>query len=240
MIVEDADQTSALVRNLVNRAGLSERSVLLHAKTPNTFKLSNKDPHWSKPRLEVKQKGLHTFLNISFLFRGVDQRNLALSWIRKRIRHEPGHAIVYFMDDDNSYSVELFEEMSTIRRGSVGVWGVGLVGALAVEKPLVENEKVIGFNSVWRPERPFPIDMAGFAISCDLFEQNPEAQFANEVQRGYQESEILRQVTTRDQLQPLGTNKILVWHTRTEPPKLDNELKLKKKNLPPSDEGMIV
>jgi galactosylgalactosylxylosylprotein 3-beta-glucuronosyltransferase 3 len=32
------------------------------------------------------------------------------------------------MDDDNSYSVELFEEMSTIKRGKVGVWGVGLVG----------------------------------------------------------------------------------------------------------------
>lgn len=65
------------------------------------------------------------------------------------------------MDDDNSYSVELFEEMSKIKRGSVGVWGVGLVGALSLEKPIVEGEKVVGFNSVWRPERPFPIDMAG-------------------------------------------------------------------------------
>lgn len=47
-----------------------------------------KDPHWSKPR-------------------GVEQRNLALSWIRRRIKREPGHGIVYFMDDDNSYSGEL-------------------------------------------------------------------------------------------------------------------------------------
>lgn len=51
--------------------------------------------------------------------------------------------------------------MSRIRRGSVGVWGVGLVGALAFEKPIVEGDKVVGFNSAWRPERPFPIDMAG-------------------------------------------------------------------------------
>lgn len=46
------------------------------------------------------------------------------------------------MDDDNSYSVELFEEMSTIEPGKVGVWSVGLVGALNVEKPIVENNKV--------------------------------------------------------------------------------------------------
>lgn len=82
--------------------------------------------------------------------------------------------------------------------------------------------------------------MAGFAISCDLFESNPEAQFSYEVQKGYQESEILRHLTTRDQLQPLAVNRILVWHTRTENPKMDNELKLSKKSLPSSDTGVIV
>lgn len=50
------------------------------------------------------------------------------------------------MDDDNSYSVELFEEMSKIQRSRVGVWPVGLVGAMYVEKPIVENGKVVGFN----------------------------------------------------------------------------------------------
>ncbi|KAG5673383.1 hypothetical protein PVAND_003439 [Polypedilum vanderplanki] len=221
VIVEDADETSALVRNLVNRAMLSQRCVLLNAKTPTNFKLSKRDPHWSKPR-------------------GVEQRNEALKWIRKKIKHEPGHSIVYFMDDDNSYSTELFEEMSKIERMRVGVWPVGLVGAMKVEKPIVENDKVVGFNSVWRPERPFPIDMAGFAISSDLFEANPSAQFNYEVEKGYQESEILRQVTTREKLQPIASNQILVWHTRTEASKMDNEIKLGKKGLPPSDEGMII
>lgn len=42
IIVEDADETSVLVRNLINRAGLSQRSVLLHAKTPADFKLSKR------------------------------------------------------------------------------------------------------------------------------------------------------------------------------------------------------
>jgi galactosylgalactosylxylosylprotein 3-beta-glucuronosyltransferase 3 len=50
------------------------------------------------------------------------------------------------MDDDNSYSVELFEEMSKIERSRVGVWPVGLVGAMLVEKPIVEKSKVVGFN----------------------------------------------------------------------------------------------
>lgn len=240
VIVEDADETTVLVRNLVNRAGLSERSVLLHAKTPTDHKLTRKDPHWSKPRYDkLVNRSVVNDLTYND-FRGVEQRNLALSWIRRRIKREPGHAIVYFMDDDNSYSVELFEEMSKIKRGAVGVFPVGLVGALAVEMPIVKENTVIGFNSMWRPERPFPIDMAGFAISCDLLEENPEAQFSYEVQKGYQESEILRHVTTREQLQPLATNRILVWHTRTEPPKMDNELKLSKKNLPPSDVNMIV
>lgn len=75
------------------------------------------------------------------------------------MKHEPGHSLIYFMDDDNTYSVELFEEMSKIKKGKVGVWPVGLVGAMNVEKPLVENGKVVGFNSMWRPERPFPIGM---------------------------------------------------------------------------------
>lgn len=88
---------------------------------------------------------------------GVEQRNLGLEWVRKKVSRETGHAMVYFMDDDNSYSVELFEEMLKIRPGAVGVWGVGLVGALRVEKPVVQDGKVVGFNSMWRPERPFPV-----------------------------------------------------------------------------------
>jgi galactosylgalactosylxylosylprotein 3-beta-glucuronosyltransferase 3 len=144
------------------------------------------------------------------------------------------------MDDDNSYSTELFEEMLSIKRGRVGVWPVGLVGGLNVEKPIVDGNRVTGFNSVWRPERLFPIDMAGFAISGDLLVKNPSALFSYDVQRGYQESEILRQVTEREKLQPIASNRILVWHTRTENPKFDNEVKLAKKGLPPTDTDMAI
>ena len=44
--------------------------------------------------------------------------------------------MVYFADDDNTYSTELFEEMRTTRK--VSVWPVGLVGGLMVERPKVD------------------------------------------------------------------------------------------------------
>lgn len=147
------------------------------------------------------------------------------------------------MDDDNTYSIELFEQMKEIPANRVGVWPVGLVGGLMVEKPVLDDDKsVLGFNSAWRPERPFPVDMAGFAISTDLILQHPEAVFSYEIERGYQESEILRHLTVVRDLQPLADfcRKVLVWHTRTETPKLDAELRWKKERHEPSDKNMEV
>lgn len=39
IIVEDAEKNSDLVRNLLEKKGLSHRSTLLFAKTPSDFKL---------------------------------------------------------------------------------------------------------------------------------------------------------------------------------------------------------
>lgn len=225
VIVEDADSISSLVTNLLARNGLEKRSVQLNAKTPTDYKLKEKDPNWSKPR-------------------GVEQRNIALDFVREKIANSPErHSIVYFMDDDNSYSVHLFEEMGKIQRGRVGVWPVGLVGGLKVEKPILDEKGVVtGFNAAWRPERLYPIDMAGFAVSGDLLVKFSDAKFSYDVQRGYQETEILRQVTTVKELQALANNctDVLVWHTRTETPKLNAETELVKHGKKPSDIGMEV
>ena len=66
-----------------------------------------------------------------------------LHWIRDNLGHgkplrgrAPGGGVVYFADDDNTYSTELFEEMRTTRK--VSVWPVGLVGGLMVERPKVD------------------------------------------------------------------------------------------------------
>lgn len=147
------------------------------------------------------------------------------------------------MDDDNTYSIELFEQMRLIEINKVGVWPVGLVGGLMVEKPILDDENlVLGFNSAWRPERPFPIDMAGFAISTDLLLQHPEAVFSYDVERGYQESEILRYLIVVRDMQPLADlcRQVLVWHTRTETPKLDAEIRLKKEGNVATDKDMEV
>ncbi|GFY63225.1 galactosylgalactosylxylosylprotein 3-beta-glucuronosyltransferase 3 [Trichonephila inaurata madagascariensis] len=128
--------------------------------------------------------------------------------------------------DDNTYDLDLFEEMRYTK--TVSVWPVGLVGGLMVERPLIKNGKVVGWNTIWKADRPFPIDMAGFAVNLTLLLQHPEAGFSLAVPRGYQETKLLRDLVTIDQLEPKADNctKVLVWHTRTEYPKLKQEKKL--------------
>lgn len=90
----------------------------------------------------------------------------------------------------------------------VSVWPVGLAGGLMVEMPVLDPKTghVTGWNSAWRPERPFPVDMAGFAINLSHFLKHPEAKFSFNVESGYQESEILRHLVTQEQLEPKADN----------------------------------
>ena len=44
--------------------------------------------------------------------RGVAQRNAGLSWIRKHCSASVCRGVVYCMDDDNKYDLQLFEEVS--------------------------------------------------------------------------------------------------------------------------------
>lgn len=46
--------------------------------------------------------------------RGVEQRNLAIDWLRERTTAGtlPRRGVVYFGDDDNTYDTALFEEVS--------------------------------------------------------------------------------------------------------------------------------
>ncbi|XP_076752609.1 glucuronyltransferase I [Xylocopa sonorina] len=203
IVVEDAPKKTNLVMQFLGNSGLIYTH--LAVATPPNYKLGRNDPNWKKPR-------------------GVEQRNAALHWLRKNLK-PTDKGIVYFADDDNTYAIKLFHEMVKIKK--VGVWPVGLVGGLMVEKPICDNStnKVIGFNAAWKPDRPFPLDMAGFAINLRLLLEHPDALFSYDVDGGYQESEILRQIVTRDELEPLADccTKVYVWHTRTEPPHLNVE-----------------
>uniref|UniRef100_A0A8C9ZJP3 Galactosylgalactosylxylosylprotein 3-beta-glucuronosyltransferase n=1 Tax=Sander lucioperca TaxID=283035 RepID=A0A8C9ZJP3_SANLU len=139
--------------------------------------------------------------------------------------------VIYFADDDNTYSLQIFEEMRSTQR--VSVWPVGLVGGMKYERPVVEGGKVVRFHTGWRPSRPFPMDMAGFAVSLKLVLANPEACFDGEAPMGFLESSFLQGLVTMDELEPKADNcsKVLVWHTRTEKPKMKREEALQAQGL---------
>ncbi|XP_026545112.1 galactosylgalactosylxylosylprotein 3-beta-glucuronosyltransferase 3 [Notechis scutatus] len=217
IVVEDSPSKTQLVSELLLQSKLPFTH--LHTETPKEHKRKETDPNWLKPR-------------------GVEQRNLALQWLREH-RKLPDAGVVYFADDDNTYSLRLFDEIRSTQR--VSVWPVGLVGGLRFERPLVENGRVVGFYTAWKPNRPFPIDMAGFAVALSLLLANPEARFDLLAERGYLESSLLQSLVSMEELEPKADNctKVLVWHTRTEKPKMKQEELLQKQGLG-SDLGIEV
>lgn len=223
IVIEDAFNKTSLVAKLLietKRRQVNGRFEYTHlnAPTPKAFKTADTDPNWLKPR-------------------GVWQRNRAIEWLREHFQHSINdNGVVYFGDDDNAYDLKLFEEIRSTNR--VSIFPVGLVGGLVVEKPLVANGKVTGFNSLWNPKRKYPIDMAGFAVNLRLLLEKKEATFSENVQRGYQETHLISKlIDSLEELEPKGQQcrQVLVWHTRTEKPKLRQERKLKV----PSSFGMF-
>ncbi|XP_063173101.1 galactosylgalactosylxylosylprotein 3-beta-glucuronosyltransferase 3 [Candoia aspera] len=209
IVVEDSPSKTQLVSELLAQSRLPFTH--LHAETPKEHKRKESDPNWLKPR-------------------GVEQRNLGLQWLREN-RRLADTGVVYFADDDNTYSLRLFDEIRSTKR--VSVWPVGLVGGLRFERPLVENGKVVGFYTAWKPNRPFPVDMGGFAVALSLLLANREARFDLLAERGYLESSLLQSLVSMEELEPKADNctKVLVWHTRTEKPKMKQEELLQKQGL---------
>ncbi|XP_029107136.1 galactosylgalactosylxylosylprotein 3-beta-glucuronosyltransferase 2-like [Scleropages formosus] len=198
IVVEDAGARTELVSRLLARSGVLHTH--LHALTPRRYKRSG-------------------------MPRATEQRNAALGWLRAH-RSRRTRGVVFFADDDNTYSLELFEEMRSTRR--VSVWPVGLVGGRRYERPLVEKGRVVGWYTGWRADRPFAIDMAGFAVNLQVILANPRAVFKRRgSQPGMQESDFLKQITRVEELEPKAGNctQVLVWHTRTEKVNLGNEPK---------------
>ena len=217
IVVEDAAEKTELVAKFLAESGIQHSH--LHIATPSDMKIKPKDPHWSKPR-------------------GVYQRNLALQWLRDNFRvGDPG--VVYFADDDNTYSVQLFGEISATRK--VSVFPVGLVGGVMVERPLVASDgAVTGWSVGWGTDRPFATDMAGFAINLSYLLSHTSAKFASSVKIGYLESEFLKHLVHLEDLEAVGGGRVLVWHTRTEQPNLNKEKQFSRLHGHASDHGLVV
>ncbi|KAM8793760.1 galactosylgalactosylxylosylprotein 3-beta-glucuronosyltransferase 3 [Eudromia elegans] len=218
VVVEDAAAPSRLVAALLAQSGL--RFTHLHAAT-------------SVPRDTAVSPGGGGGAGGGEpgpRARGAEQRNRALRWLREAAPAGQ-RAVVYFADDDNTYSVRLFEEMRSTRR--VSVWPVGLVGGLRFEGPRVERGRVVGFHAAWKPQRPFPLDMAAFAVGLGLLRARPGARFDPRAPRGFLESSFLQGLVAPAQLEPKADNctRVLVWHTRTEKPKMRQEEQLQREGL---------
>jgi len=119
VVVEDAKVETSLVTNLLKRCGVPYTQ--LHVPTPPEWKHQKGEAHWRKPR-------------------GVLQRNEALSWIRENADRKVD-GVLYFADDDNTYDVEIFEEMRATKK--VSIWPVGLVGGIMVERAKLDKGEVI-------------------------------------------------------------------------------------------------
>lgn len=88
------------------------------------------------------------------------------------------------------------------------MWPVAFVGGLRYEAPRVNGAgKVVGWKTVFDPHRPFAIDMAGFAVNLQLILQRSQAYFKlRGVKGGYQESSLLRELVTLNDLEPKAAN----------------------------------
>lgn len=158
--------------------------------------------------------------------RRVHQRNVALSHIETH--HLDG--IVYFADDDNIYTTDLFEQMRQIRR--FGVWTVAKVenkNIAVLEGPVCNGTKVLGWhiNGLrWRFRR-FHAEISGFAFNSTILWDpkrwhrpmlEPIRQ-RDTIKEALQVSTFIEQIV-EDESQMEGLledcSRIMVWHLHLE------------------------
>lgn len=90
IIVEDSEEKTDLVTHFLENCGISYTH--LAVRTPKQLITKEGDPRWLKAR-------------------GVEQRNLGLKWIRQNFQSDM-KGVVYFGDDDNTYDLRIFEQVS--------------------------------------------------------------------------------------------------------------------------------
>ncbi|KAI3860399.1 hypothetical protein MKX03_018195 [Papaver bracteatum] len=155
--------------------------------------------------------------------RGVHQRNTVL----QHIEQHKLDGIVYFADDDNIYSLELFQSLREISR--FGTWPVAMLAqskAKAIlEGPVCNGSQVIGWHTNEKSKRlrRFHVDMSGFAFNSTILwdpkrwhrpTSKPVRQL-DTVKEGFQETTFIEQVV-EDEYQmegiPQGCSRVMNWH----------------------------
>lgn len=195
IIIEDKISKSEWLEDFLLESGL--QYVHLNAHTPDSFRPEPGKPRWMYPR-------------------GIEQRNAGLNWLRMN-RIDEG--VLFFMDDDNVYDPQVFDEMRTTER--VSIWPVGFSGDALVESPVVSEEgKIVGFIGGFGRYRRFPVDMAGFAVNLE-YVTDSDVSFIRYNQVGVQETKFLENLGFLvEDLEPKGDlcTRVLAWHTKTDTP----------------------
>ncbi|KAG2667859.1 hypothetical protein I3843_15G129900 [Carya illinoinensis] len=159
--------------------------------------------------------------------RGVHQRNTALDHIE---RHRLD-GIVYFADDDNIYSLDLFHSLREISR--FGTWPVAMVeqskNKAILEGPVCNGSQIVGWHTNEKSKRlrRFHVDMSGFAFNSTIL-WDPKRwrrptpvpiRQLDTVKEGFQETTFIQQVV-EDESQmegiPPSCSRIINWHLHME------------------------
>ncbi|KAL6179264.1 hypothetical protein ACLB2K_050780 [Fragaria x ananassa] len=155
--------------------------------------------------------------------RGVYQRNTALEHIE---RHKLD-GIVYFGDDDNIYTLDLFNSLREINR--FGTWPVAMLAPsknkAILEGPVCNGSQVIGWhtNDKSKRLRRFHVDMSGFAFNSTILwdlkrwhrRTSVPIRQLDSVKEGFQETTFIEQVVEDERQMegtPAGCSKVMNWH----------------------------
>ncbi|KAI5646960.1 glycosyltransferase family 43 domain-containing protein [Phthorimaea operculella] len=196
ILVDDNVGCSVHVLRILKRSGLPFTHVLSTQQSDN-----NRDQLFHSDYINEK----------------VSDPSAGLNWIHNHVKE----GILYFGDDDNTYDLDLFNEIRKTKK--LSMFPVGLAGEFGVSSPMVENGSVVGFFAVWRQERKFPVDMAGFAVNIEHLQPTAdmltEVNFRVPIEEGMLVDRFLTSAGFEiSDIEPLADNctKVLVWLTRTQ------------------------
>ncbi|XP_042395768.1 probable beta-1,4-xylosyltransferase IRX9H [Zingiber officinale] len=154
------------------------------------------------------------------LHRDLRQRHTAL----KHIKRHRLDGIVYFADDDNVYTLDLFHRLRQIRR--FGTWPVAMLlqskSKIAVEGPVCDGRRVVGWhiNEKNTTLQRFPVDMSGFAFNSNiLWHPKDVIRLLDTVTDDFEDTGFLEQII-EDEYQmeavPRDCPRIMHWRLQLE------------------------
>lgn len=159
--------------------------------------------------------------------RSAPQRNVALAHIEQHRLD----GIVYFVDDNNVYTLELFEQLREIKR--FGTWPIGMFThnkkKIVVEGPVCNSTRVIGWqtNEMSKKLCRFHVNNSGFAFNSTILWdpqkwRRPTSELIRQLDTdkdGLQDTKFIEQlVADESQMEGLanGCSKIMVWNLHLE------------------------